>query len=153
MSQARKHSNLAARAGRWSASHWKTATFGWLALHRAGFHDHAGETVLVQSRTQATADSSVRREIRKIVARLETLPEIQSLRSPLSAGDKGQISKDGRSALIDFDIKGNPDAATDRVQPVLNAVAALQRGAPDFTVAEFGDASANLQLNKSVNDG
>ena len=24
--------NLAARMGRWSANHWKTATFGWLAL-------------------------------------------------------------------------------------------------------------------------
>jgi uncharacterized membrane protein YdfJ with MMPL/SSD domain len=27
-----QHSNLAARMGRWSADHWKTATFGWLAL-------------------------------------------------------------------------------------------------------------------------
>ncbi len=26
--------NLAARMGRWSASHWKTAMFGWLALRR-----------------------------------------------------------------------------------------------------------------------
>src|SRR5918994_827821 len=26
------HSNLAARMGRWSADHWKTATFGWLAF-------------------------------------------------------------------------------------------------------------------------
>ena len=25
-------SNLAARAGRWSAAHWKTAFFGWLAF-------------------------------------------------------------------------------------------------------------------------
>ena len=24
--------NLAERAGRWSARHWKTATFGWLAF-------------------------------------------------------------------------------------------------------------------------
>ena len=24
--------NLAARMGTWSAAHWKTATFGWLAL-------------------------------------------------------------------------------------------------------------------------
>src|SRR5881397_4083931 len=32
MSSARQHSNLAARMGRWSAAHWKTATFGWLAL-------------------------------------------------------------------------------------------------------------------------
>ena len=28
-----KHSkSLAARMGRWSASHWKTAVFGWLAF-------------------------------------------------------------------------------------------------------------------------
>src|SRR5436190_3558815 len=26
------HRNLAARMGGWSAAHWKTATFGWLAL-------------------------------------------------------------------------------------------------------------------------
>ena len=26
------HSNLAARMGRWSAAHWKKATFGWLAF-------------------------------------------------------------------------------------------------------------------------
>src|SRR5205823_1271185 len=32
MSLARQNSNLAARMGRWSAAHWKTATFGWLAL-------------------------------------------------------------------------------------------------------------------------
>src|SRR5437868_1418045 len=32
MSRARQHTNLAARMGRWSAAHWKTATFGWLAL-------------------------------------------------------------------------------------------------------------------------
>jgi uncharacterized membrane protein YdfJ with MMPL/SSD domain len=32
MSRVRQNSNLAARLGRWSAGHWKTATFGWLAL-------------------------------------------------------------------------------------------------------------------------
>src|SRR5205085_1569999 len=32
MSRASQNSNLAARIGRWSAAHWKTATFGWLAL-------------------------------------------------------------------------------------------------------------------------
>ena len=32
MTLARQHSNIAARMGRWSAGHWKTATFGWLAL-------------------------------------------------------------------------------------------------------------------------
>ena len=31
--------NLAARMGRWSAAHWKTATFGWLALVVVAFGD------------------------------------------------------------------------------------------------------------------
>jgi hypothetical protein len=30
--EADMHRNLAARAGRWSAAHWKTATFGWLLV-------------------------------------------------------------------------------------------------------------------------
>ena len=36
MSRARPN-NLAARMGRWSASHWKTATFGWLTFVIAAF--------------------------------------------------------------------------------------------------------------------
>src|SRR5690242_10986963 len=28
----KRSNNLAARMGRWSASHWKTAVFGWLAF-------------------------------------------------------------------------------------------------------------------------
>src|SRR4051812_26445926 len=32
MSPLSKSNNIAARMGRWSASHWKTAVFGWLAF-------------------------------------------------------------------------------------------------------------------------
>ena len=32
MSPLKRSTNIAARMGRWSASHWKTATFGWLAF-------------------------------------------------------------------------------------------------------------------------
>ena len=37
MSPLKESKNLAARMGRWSASHWKTATFGWLAFVIASF--------------------------------------------------------------------------------------------------------------------
>ena len=37
MSPLKQSKNLAARMGRWSASHWKTATFGWLAFVIASF--------------------------------------------------------------------------------------------------------------------
>ncbi len=81
--------NIAYRAGRWSAAHWKTATLLWLAvvicaviggrmagtvdltnseqgtgqsalaqkmLNESGFHNVAGETVLVQSRRLTVSD-------------------------------------------------------------------------------------------------
>ncbi len=178
--------NIAHRAGRWSAAHWKTATFGWLALvvcaviagnlagtvnltdaqqstgqsaraqtllNQAGFHNHASESVLVQSRHETVADPGFRSEIRRVVARLGQFQRIDSLRSPLAAGNHGQISKDGHSALIEFDMKGSADAAPDRVQPLLNAVAALQRSTTRFTVAEFGDASGAHELNASIDNG
>jgi len=51
-----KHSNhLAARMGRWSASHWKTAVFGWLILVVALFY--VGNKVGLK--TIATTDSNV----------------------------------------------------------------------------------------------
>ena len=178
--------NIASRAGRWSAAHWKTATFGWLAmvvcavvvgnlvgtikltdseqgtgqsgraqlwLNQSGFHNHASEAVLIQSRSRTADSPGFRHEIETVVARLKRLPQIDALRSPTVAGNRGQISKDGHSALIEFNMRGDADTAADRVQPVLNAVAGLQRGAPDFTVAEFGDASGQHEQSATVNNG
>ncbi len=178
--------NFAARAGRWSAAHWKTATFGWLTLvvaavvvgqlvgtvkltdseqstgqsaqaqaivSHAGFHDHAGEAVLIRSASRTTGDPAFRREVRTVVGNLSRSPEVILLRSPLTPGHRGQISRDGHSALIEFQMRGSADSAADRVQPILDRVGRLQHAAPAYTIAEFGDASANHELNKTVNDG
>src|SRR5215212_7434091 len=37
MSPLKRSNNIAARMGRWSASHWKTAVFGWLVFVVAAF--------------------------------------------------------------------------------------------------------------------
>jgi uncharacterized membrane protein YdfJ with MMPL/SSD domain len=178
--------NLASRAGNWSAAHWKTATFGWLALvlvavvagsavgtvqltnseqttgesaraqqiyDHAGFSDHAGENVLVQSSTRTASSPAFRREVNAVIRRLDRLPQVTAMRSPLVAANHGQISKDGHSALIQFEMKGDSTSAGDRVQPVLDAVAGLQKAAPGFTVAEFGDASSDHELSKTIGDG
>ncbi|HXH96341.1 MAG TPA: hypothetical protein VNH40_03940, partial [Gaiellaceae bacterium] len=54
--------NLAERAGRWSAAHWKTATFGWLTLVAAAVL--AGATVGTRMLTDAESaqDGSARAE-------------------------------------------------------------------------------------------
>ena len=69
-------------------------------------------------------------------------PIVQDVRSPLAPGNADQISEDGRSALVEFRIRGAKDKAVDKIDPVLDAVAAAQRAHPDFSIGEFGDASA-----------
>ena len=166
--------NLAARMGRWSASHWKTATFGWLAfvvvavalggavgttsidqstagpgesgrMNRildAGFKPQAAENVLVQSRSARVGTAAFDAAIADVVARVSKVADVENVRSPLASGNADQISKDGHSALVQFEIRGDKDKAADKIAPVLDSVAAAQRAHPGFVIGEFGDASA-----------
>jgi uncharacterized membrane protein YdfJ with MMPL/SSD domain len=166
-------SNVAARMGRWSAAHWKTATFGWLAfvlvafglggafgmktiddnapgpgesgrmdkILDAGFEQPAGENVLVQSTKLRTTDPAFRAAITDVVARLSKLENVQNVNSPLDSGNTGQIAPNGHAALVEFEIRGNPDDAVDKIRPVLDTVDELQAAHPAVFVGEFGDAS------------
>jgi uncharacterized membrane protein YdfJ with MMPL/SSD domain len=175
--------NLAARAGRWSAAHWKTATFAWIVfviasvaigmaagavkltdsesatgeaaraqaiLQSAGFSQPAAENVLVQSKTLTVADPAFRAAIASVATKLGTLPQVEDVRSPLAPGAAKTISPDRHAALVQFSMRGKSETADKRVQPVLDAVAALQKQNPDFTVAQFGLASANHELNNTI---
>src|SRR3954452_3514854 len=171
--------NFAARAARWSAEHWKTAVAVWVAfvavaiglgmtvgshelsvseqssgetaraeqiLTNAGFKTPASESVLVRSSTRTVTDPAFRSTVQSVLAKLRTMPQVTKLRT--WAG--GQISRDQRGQLIEFDIKGKLDNADARVQPLLDAVAGLQKANPSFTVAEFGFASAAHELSKTI---
>jgi RND superfamily putative drug exporter len=173
--------NLAARAGRWSASHWKTATALWLVLvviavvagrvggtHKlssseqstgetaraeailasAGFKTPASESVLVQSATTTVDDPAFRTTVHDVLAKLRTMPQVQP--GTLRTGGVGEISKDRRAQLIEFDMTGALDTADKRVAPLQRAVADLQQRHPGLTVAEFGIASATHDLNDTV---
>jgi uncharacterized membrane protein YdfJ with MMPL/SSD domain len=175
--------NVAARAGRWSAAHWKAAVSAWLGfcviavalgsiagtkmlkqadtaaggtrtaeqlLEHAGFPDRAGESVLVQSRARTVRDPAFRAAVTDVVRSVSRLPEVQRVRSPLASANAGQVSKDGHSALVQFEIRGDEDSADERVQPVLDAVDRVQQEQPRFTVAEFGFASSTHELNKTL---
>ena len=49
--------------------------------------------------------------------------------------------------LVQFAVKGKPDTAADRVQPVLDAVSRARAAHPDVTIEQFGEASANKWFN------
>ena len=62
----------------------------------------------------------------------------------------GLISKDRHSALVVFDIVGDPDKAADHAQPILDAVAEVRAQHPGIKFDEFGDASGQKWLNESL---
>jgi uncharacterized membrane protein YdfJ with MMPL/SSD domain len=179
MSPMKRSTNVAARMGRWSARHRKTAIFGWLAFVVAAvvlggalgtkqltdtdtlpgesgraarvlddaFEQPAGETVLVQS-SKDTADSpAFKAAVADVVRRVSAVGVVTNMQSPYAAGNRGQISADGRSATVGLDIRGDADTASDRIQPVMDAVAAAAAAHPDLRIEEFG-VSAEKQLDE-----
>ena len=79
-------------------------------------------------------------------------PTRRHSRAPTRRATRGQISADGHSALLRFEIAGDEDQAEDRVGATLDATGAAQAANPDFTVEQVGDASVNKQLNESISD-
>jgi anti-anti-sigma factor len=118
-----------------------------------GFPDRANEEVLVQGRGDVTAtDPRFRAGVADVVATLSRFRTVREIQSPLEPGNESQVSKDGRSALVTFDLLGDDDQLDSRVEPVLAAVARVQDRHPALRVEEFGDASTNKAVSDSFED-
>jgi uncharacterized membrane protein YdfJ with MMPL/SSD domain len=122
-------------------------------MTRADLNQAASEDVLVHSATLTVRDPRFRHVIASVVAGVAALAQVDHVRSPLRSGDAGQIAKDRHSALVQLSMRGSSETAGERVQPVLNTIAAIQRRSPGFTVAEFGDASSEHALGKLSREG
>ncbi|MCW3033621.1 MAG: hypothetical protein JWM60_1966 [Solirubrobacterales bacterium] len=179
--------NVAARMGNWSATHRKTAIFGWLAFviasvaigtavgqksidlqdsnvgqaHRgdqilksAGFTQSGRltEIVAVQSKTQTIADPAFRKTVAAVASAVAPFHTVQGLRTPLEAGNRSQISRDGHTALVEWDMAGPVKQAEKHIDPLTNVVATVARAHPAFYVGEAGAVSSEKALNKLFNE-
>ena len=99
------------------------------------------EDVLVQGHSPGQTygqDPEFRQAVRQVVAALRALPQAATdIQSPLNS--PGLIS--GRSALVAFNVAGNPGNDDQAVVPAMNAVATVQARHPGLTVEEAGAAS------------
>src|SRR3954468_7178184 len=182
MSPLASSTNIAARMGRWSASHWKTAVFGWLAFivaaiavgmtvttkqikvedanvgqsHKAdqilkqGFPqaDPQTELVVVQSATKTVDDPAFRATVADVVRSVEGDPATKNFRSPLTAGHSDQISKDRRTVIVTWDMKGTSEVAQKKIDAIEARVAASGARHPGFFVGEAVSASSGKALDK-----
>ncbi|HYZ78624.1 MAG TPA: MMPL family transporter [Gaiellaceae bacterium] len=179
-------SNIAGRAGRWSANNWKKAFLGWLVLalllvavgtvaghkqiadsetasggaakavkmlENAGFKDPATESVLVQSRTRIADDSAFKAAVAHVVARVSRLDEVTNIQNPLLKNrGGGQVSADRHSVLVQFDVVGDADEAKDKIVPVMDQIKEVQVAHPGFRIEEFGMASADHELDRTIGE-
>ena len=114
------------------------------------FPKHQVEEVLVQ-RSRATAtDRSFRAAVGDVQRRLAAVPYTRGFESPYKPGNAGQISADGHSALLRFEIAGDDAQTADRVGATLQATATARAANPGFTVEQVGGASINKQVNDSI---
>src|SRR4051794_4065253 len=116
-----------------------------------GFPKHSVEQVLIQSDNLTARDPSFRAAVASTQRRLSQVPYTQAFESPYALRNAGQISPDGHSVLLRFEIAGDEMEASHRVDATLDATSAAQAANPDFTVEQVGDASINKQLNDSIN--
>ena len=100
----------------------------------------------------STRDPQFQATVRAVEKAVSAQPGVQKVKSPYAADNAGQISKDGRSALVNFEIRGTDDQTADRIDAVEKSVAAVQSAHPQYTVDEFGDASADKAISKSFSD-
>ncbi len=119
-------------------------------LQDSGFQQPASESVLVQNRSLSAGDPRFASVIAQVVRTVSADPHVTNVQDPLRSR-VAQISRDGHSALVQFDMKGDRDKAKDLVQPIMDAMSRVQRAHPDFRVEEFGFASANHVVGQTIN--
>jgi len=185
MSPLKRSNNIAARMGRWSASHWKTAVFGWLAfvvaalvvgmqvgtkqlsnedanvgqahradqiLKQAGFKaDPQTEFVVIQSTKLTAADPAFKAVIADTVRAVRPFQAVKNLRSPLDPGHGDLVSDDGRTVMVQWDMKGTLDQAETKIDPIVAATTRVGDAHPSFFVGEAGAASSDKAISKAFN--
>ncbi len=169
--------NLAARMGSWSAAHWKTATFGWLALVVVAFAvggqigtkqidpnaKGPGESgrmdKILDAGFKQPAGESVLIQNRSLqtgtpafAAAVDDVVARLSRVAVVRNVRPPKIAGDRHAVLVDFDITGDKNTAADRLGPVLKSVADAGKAHPSFFVGEFGGASAAKGVDTAFAD-
>src|SRR3954469_4527913 len=117
------------------------------------YRDSATESVLIQGRHgQTYRDADVRAAVAQTVKAVSGFKTVQNVDSPFAKGNGGQVSPDGKSVLVNFEVKGDDDVTKDAIAPIETAVNRVAANHPDLRVGEFGGASASKAIDKAFSD-
>jgi uncharacterized membrane protein YdfJ with MMPL/SSD domain len=105
------------------------------------FPTKSAEQVLVQSKTLQSDDPQFKAAVADVTERLQDTKGVDNVVGPYD-GEPGQISRDGHSALVTFELPGDSKTAEENVVGTLAAVDAAAKAHPELRIEETGDASS-----------
>jgi putative drug exporter of the RND superfamily len=115
------------------------------------------ESVLIQAKTPGVTfglDPGMRQAAGQVAAALSAQPEYATgISTPLQAGGQSLVSKDGRSALVTFEVPGNVADIDQAATADARAVATVQARHPDLLIAESGEATVQQAIDSGLNFG
>jgi hypothetical protein len=125
-------------------------------LDDAGYGNTADETVLVQSASHTVHDPQFRNTLEATVGAVSSQRWIADVRSPLGHGGATLASRDGHSALVQFNVRGDRMQTMDRIVPVRECPRSLCNkeladsggrlaGVRGDTAQQVADGSAHLE--------
>jgi uncharacterized membrane protein YdfJ with MMPL/SSD domain len=123
-------------------------------LKQAGFPESGPltEIVLIQNKDLTVRDPAFAAAVHDVTETVRPFDSVQNLRSPLRPANRDLISRNGHTALVEWDMPGKLKAAEKRIDPITEAVAGVAKAHPGFYVGEAGAVSSDKALNKLFND-
>jgi uncharacterized membrane protein YdfJ with MMPL/SSD domain len=184
--QMQRAMNIAGRMGGWSAAHWKTAVFGWLACvvvlfafgaqiiglkqielndagvgqsHRAdqilkkAFPERAPQTefVLIETKGQTADSPAFRATVGDVIGSVKSNPAIKNLDSPYQRSNASLISDDRHAAMVKWEMRGDADAAQEKIDALSATTEKVAKRHPGFFVGHAG-VSSDKGLEKMFAD-
>ncbi|MFG2474640.1 MMPL family transporter [Streptomyces fagopyri] len=120
-------------------------------IEDSGIKEPSSESVLIQAKdgNVTSTDAEFRSAVTAVVKAVGATGNVTAVTSPY---DTKTISKDGRSALVQFDMRGDSKTAGDRVAPVLDAVKGVQKEHAGLRIEEIGGASMQKTFDDAFGD-
>lgn len=164
--------NFVSRAARWSATHRKTAIFGWFAFVLVAIalggavgqnkmtdaDSYPGESGRAQQALEASRltpntemvlvqGRDAKATATAVAERLEHTRDVAAVRAPVASPRDG-----GRSLLVQYDVAGSIEQAKDRVGATQRAVEDVARAHPEASVQQYGSASAAVEMTETIGE-
>ena len=106
------------------------------------------EIAVVQSQHGTIGSPAFQAAIADVVRTVAPMSNVHNLRWPHGQANLDQVSRDGRTALVEWTMSGKLNAAEKQIDPLTAAVASVGSRHPGFYIGEAGTVSSGKALTK-----